>query len=136
METCENKKECENSSVQIVYDLIVAERIELEKQKKQSYSDYEKACRGLNKLQKECKHENAIIKNGWQGGGIYYCKCTCPACGRDGSRYVPQYHMLKNNEWHNAFSNTKSIITLEKAIEIGKKIGEDFMDNSYWWGEV
>lgn len=112
----------------------VSRRIELEKIKKESYAKWNNARNELKELQEECKHENAIIKHGWQGGGIYYCYCTCPDCGRQGSRYIPQYHMNMNNDWYK--NSPENQITLEKAIELGKKIGDSFIDNSYWWGEV
>jgi len=111
---------------------IVAKRIELENRKEKYYD----AIQQLAELRKKCKHKNAVIKHGWQGGGIYYCYCTCPDCGRSGSRYIPQYHMHMNNEWYKTWGNTENLITLEKAIEIGKKIGNNFFDCNYWWGEV
>lgn len=122
---------------------IVAKRIELENREKEAHSEYKKAesnwnnaRRQLEKLQKECKHEHAVIKHGWQGGGIYFCRCTCPECGKSGDRYIPQYHMHMNNEWYKTWKDTQHQITLEKAIEIGKEIGKGFIHSDYWWGEV
>lgn len=119
---------------------IVSKRIELENKEKEASIEYAKTKNNrdrvrhqLEKLQKDCKHEKAVVIHGWQGGGIYYCRCSCPECGRKGDRYIPQYHMHMNNEW---YTNPNHHITLEQAIEIGKKIGESIFDSSYWWGEV
>jgi hypothetical protein len=122
---------------------IVAERIQLDMEEKQAYREYRKADGAwsnararVEMLQKKCKHEHAVIKDGWQGGGIYYCKCFCPECGRSGDRFIPQYHMQKHNEWYNTWGNTELLITLEKATKIGKKIGDSLFDSHRWWGEV
>jgi hypothetical protein len=119
---------------------ISARRVELEQKLKEAELEYRKAenvrnntKHQLERLQRECKHENAVIQHGWQGGGIYYCNCSCPDCGRRGSRYIPQYHMHMNNEW---YKNPQHRITLEQAVEIGRKIGDRLFDSQYWWGEV
>lgn len=113
---------------------IVAKRIEFDLKQKQAFAEYEKSNRQLSKLQKDCEHDNAMIKHGWQGGGIYYCECSCPDCGRSGSRYIPQYHMREHNDWFKIYPEKQ--ITLEKAIETGVKMSTSFFDNDYWWGEV
>jgi hypothetical protein len=112
---------------------IVAKRIELETMRDRAMSQLDRANWELSRLQEGCRHEHAVLKPGWQGGGIYYCYCTCPECGRSGSRYVPQYHMKMINEW---YTNPAQHITLEEAIKLGKRIGDSFMDNKYWWGEI
>lgn len=112
---------------------ILKKRLELEDKERKYYYEWKKVQQELESLKKTCKHEHATLKTGWQGGGIYYCNCTCPECGRSGDRYVPQYHMQKNNEW---YKNTKYHITLEQAIEMGKRMGENPFESSYWWGEV
>lgn len=119
---------------------IVNKRIELVNKEKEASLAYRKAensrneiRRQIEKLQEDCRHEKAVVKHGWQGGGIYYCYCHCSECGRSGGRYIPQYHMHMNNEW---YKNPEHHITLEKAIEIGRRIGERLFDSHYWWGEV
>ena len=114
---------------------IVAKRIELEKTKNESYRIYETSTWQLSKLQRECKHEHAVIRDGWQGGGIYYTYCTCPECGRSGTRYIPQYHMYMNNKWYKMWGNLESLLILEEAVKIGKRI-ENGWDSDYWWGEI
>lgn len=115
------------------------ERIKADiKEKERVYNnakrDYEKSELALKLFQRKCRHLNAIIGGGWQGGGIYYTYCTCPDCDRSGSRYIPEYHMEKNNEWYNKYSDNQ--ITLERAIEIGKRIGDGLFDADRWWGLV
>lgn len=119
---------------------IVAKRIDFEKKVEEASTIYNRAKKdkdfaeyNLKKLQRECTHANAVIKHGWQGGGIYYCHCSCPECGRRGGRYIPQYHMHMNNSW---YTNTEYHITLEEAIVIGEKMGESLFDSGYWWGKV
>ena len=108
---------------------IELKRIELESKEKEAHSAYKKSehnwknvCHQLESLQEECKHEHAVIKHGYQGGGNYYCKCTCWECGRNGYRYIPQYHLHLHNEW--CKDNPKQQLTLEEAIERGKRMGK------------
>jgi len=120
---------------------VVAKRINLENKEKEAHSAYNKAerdwrnaCSQLEKFQKECKHEHAVIKHGYQGGGTYYCKCSCPECGKNGYRYIPQYHMRMVNEWYK--DSPQYQITIEDAIKMGENMGKGLIYNHFWWGEV
>lgn len=119
----ENKiKSCENEfkEVEITYN--------------KSKSKLSNAKNELKSEQRKCKHINASLYSGFQGGGIYYCKCFCPECGKTGDRYVPQYHMINNNEWYK--KEPDKCIDLETAIKIGEDIGNKTFNNEYWWGPV
>lgn len=110
---------------------IAEKRERLEQEERQSHRQWENVRAQLSMLREGCKHGNAIVEPGYQGGGIYYCRGNCPDCGRSGTMFVPEYHMKMNNDWYREFP--KHQITLEKAYEMGERIGKSWIESDRWW---